>query len=57
MQELRARLGLAPEALAHLRVAREMAEQHLHDELAPELHVLGGVDARHAAAARRRKMR
>ena len=52
MKELRARLGLALEALAHLRIAREMAEQHLHHELATELHVLRGVDARHAAAWR-----
>ena len=51
MHEPRGRLGLAPEALGHLAVAREMRVQHLHHDLALERHLLGAEDGRHAAAA------
>ena len=49
--ELRRRLGLAPEALGDLGVAREVRVQHLDHDAARELRLLGDVDVGHAAAA------
>ena len=41
---MRGRLGLAPESLAHFGFAREMGVQHLDDERAAKLHMLGVID-------------
>ena len=52
VHELRRRLRLAAEALAHLGVAREMRVQHLDRRRARSSGiVLGAVHVRHAAAA------
>ncbi|MEZ4268148.1 MAG: hypothetical protein R3F39_17435 [Myxococcota bacterium] len=49
--QARDRLGLSREALAGLRVAREVAVQHLHGHVAVQRVVVAAVDHAHAAGA------
>src|SRR5579862_8299096 len=51
VHQMRRRFGLAPKALAHLGFAREMRMQHLDDERAAKLHMLGVIDMGHTARA------
>ena len=51
VNELGGGLRLAPEPLRHFRVAGEMRVQHLDDDAARQLRLLGNVDIGHSTAA------